>query len=331
MSHRFMNGPTFGGQANVQASEIAFSIFTSVAAEFFDVLYPDYDWRNVLLQEQIISEVSPGAISYGYMSRDMQGRAAYTANIAGDNIPLVGQSAGAVTVPLAVSMIGAKITNEDARQYAFGFNATLSSDLTEVMMKGSENLTESSFFFGDTSIGFLPWLDYPNITKGTAAATGTAGGTTWASKVGNPSLMVADVNNAITAQWSVTRGLFKLGSLFLPFSQFSLLANTPMVLGGVQLNVTAMAFLKENNLYTQLTGKPLVIMPLRYLTGVGGGPSDRLVLSDRNRQNQCMPFPIPYTPLPPVPGAASTLFVAENKTGSYHVRRTQSMYYLDGI
>ena len=326
---QFGNGPTYGSQTNVTASEIAFSIFTSVASEFYDVMYPDYDWHNVLTQDQIESNVSAGAINYAYMSRDMQGRAAYTANITGDNIPMVGQSAGAVTVPLAVSMIGAKITNEDARQYTMGFNANLSSDLTEAMFKGSENLTESSFFFGDTSVGFLPWLDYPNITKATAAATGTGNATTWATKTG--AQMVTDVNNAITAQWSATRTLYKLGSVFLPPAQFALLAVTPMALSGVVLAQTAMEYLRANNLYTQLTGKPLEIIPIRYLTGAGVGPSDRMVLADRNKRNQCLPFPIPYTPLAPVPGVASALFAAENKTGSFHVRYIQSMYYVDGI
>src|ERR1022692_2010843 len=112
MTMRFGNGPTYGSQANVTAMEVAFSILTSVDAAFYDVIYPEHDYYKVVNANQIQRNISSGAINYAYISRDYQGAAAFSANITGDNIPLVGQSAGAVTVPLAVSMVGAKVSNE---------------------------------------------------------------------------------------------------------------------------------------------------------------------------------------------------------------------------
>lgn len=326
---RFGNGPTLGSQAGVTAMEVAFSIYTNVDSAFFDVKYPEHDYYKVLNEDQIKSDISSGAINYAYISRDYQGRAAFAAQIMGDNVPLVGQSAGAVTVPLAVSMVGAKVTNEDARQYQQGFNASLAQDLGRVMQKAIDNLNESSFFFGEDSVGYLPWLDYPNVAKTTAAATGSEGNTEWSYKTA--AQMVTDVNTAITTQWTNTRSAFLLGCVFLPLAQYSLLANTPMVVGGATLAMTALTYLKTNNIFTNRTGKELEVIPIRYLAGAGVGQTDRMILSERKPENQCMPYPLAPVVLQPVPQPAAALFITEQKTGSFHCRYIQSLYYVDGI
>lgn len=326
---QFGNGPTYGSQSGVSAMEVAFSIYTSVDSAFYDVEYPEHDYYKVLNENQIQRNISAGAINYAYISRDYQGRAAFAAQIMGDNVPLVGQSAGAVTVPLAVSMVGAKVTNEDARQYSQGFNANLAQDLGKVMQKAIDNLNEVAFFFGESTVGYLPWLDYPNVAKTTAAATGTGNATTWASKTAQQ--MVTDVQTAITTQWTNTRGKFILGTVFLPLSQYSLLASTPMVLNSSVLAQTAMAYLKANNIFTERTGKELEIIPIRYLAGAGVGPTDRMILADRRPEYQTMPYPLAPTILQPVPQPAAALFITEQKTGSFHCRYIQSLYYVDGI
>ena len=43
---------TYGSHENVTASDIAFSIHTAVDAAFYDVLYPEHEWYNVLSEDQ---------------------------------------------------------------------------------------------------------------------------------------------------------------------------------------------------------------------------------------------------------------------------------------
>ncbi len=328
MANRYGSGPTYGSQGNVQAADIAFSIHAQVDASFYDVEYPDYEWYGILDETQVMEDINAGATSYAYITRDKHGAAAFVGNGPNDNIPKVGQSAGAVQVPVAYAAVGAIITNEDARQYDFGFNGNLAQDLGDAMRKASDNLTETSVIFGNDSIGFKPWINYPGITAVMVGA-GAGGDTEWSTKTGIE--MVRDVNAVLNAMWVNSRTIMKPLTVFIPLTQFTLLNETPIVIGGTGTAMTAMEYLKKNNIMTQLTGKDLDIRPSRYLAGAGGGGTDRLVAMDRRRENQCMPFPLPYMLSQPIPAPLAAELYAEMKVGSFHVRQQGSMMYADGI
>ena len=101
----------YGSQPNVQAQELAFSIYTAVDAAFFDVEYPEHDWYKLVQEDQIISGINTGATSYASRIRDRQGTAAFVGKSETNNIPKVSQSIGAVEVPMAASAVGATLTN----------------------------------------------------------------------------------------------------------------------------------------------------------------------------------------------------------------------------
>ena len=175
---------TYGSHENVTASDIAFSIHTAVDTAFYDVLYPEHEWYNVLSEDQIMRDINPGATQYAYISRDRQGAASFIGNGPNANIPMVAQSAGAVNVPVAYAAVGAVITNEDAREYTFGFNGNLSQDLGETMRVACDNLTEQSFFYGNADMNFQPFLNYAGVTA-TTVPQGESGKTEW--KIGRAS------------------------------------------------------------------------------------------------------------------------------------------------
>lgn len=328
MANRYGNGPSYGSQGNVQAADIAFSIHTQVDSSFYDVEYPDYEWYGILDETQVMQDINAGATSYAYITRDKHGAAAFIGNGPNDNIPKVGQSAGAVQVPVAYAAVGAVITNEDARQYDFGFNGNLAQDLGEAMRKAADNLTETSVIFGNKSIGFQPWINYPGVTSVMVGA-GAGGDTEWSTKAGIE--MVRDVNAVLNAMWVNSRTIMKPLTVFIPLTQYTLLNETPIVIGNTGTAMTAMEYLKKNNIMTQLTGKELDIRPSRYLAGAGAGGTDRLVAMDRRRENQCMPFPLPYLLSQPIPAPLAAELYAEMKIGSFHVRQQGSMMYADGI
>lgn len=323
-----MAGPTYGSQGTVTAMSLAVSIFDQVQSRFLDVKYPDHDWRKVIDPAQILTDINAGAQNYVQMVRDQRGAAAFQANIVGDNVPMVGLSMGAITVPLAASAVGARVSNEDARQYDYGFRGTLSKDLGAVMQKAEENLIESTFFYGDTTVGFLGWLSYTGVTAATAAL-GAALGTTWATKTAAE--MVSDINTGLTAVWNNSRTVFKAGDVFLPPTQFALLQSTPMVIGGAGMAMSALDYVKKNNLYTTLTGKELNIVPIRYLSNAGAGSSARMVFMAKDAENQIIPMPMPYKLQAPVPVPLGAAFYAEMKHGSFACFQPKSMYYIDGI
>lgn len=329
MPQQFLNGPTYGSQGNVRAADIAFSIHDQVDQAFYDVRHPDHEWYGILEEDQCMRDINAGATSYAYITRDRHGAAAFVGNGPNANIPKVGQSAGAVQVPVAYAAVGAVITNEDARQYDFGFNGNLAVDLGEAMRAASDNLVESTVIFGNDALGFLPWINYPGITAINVGLNAAGTGTRWADKSGLE--MVRDVNSVLNAIWEQSRTLFKPLDVYLPLTQFTLLNETPVVIGSSGTAMSALEYLRKNNIMTQLTGTPLRVVPSRYLKGAGAAGSDRLVAMDRNRRHQCMPLPMPFTLTQPVPAPLAAELYAEMKVGSFHIRQKGSMMYADGI
>ena len=324
-----MSNFTYGSQPNVTAQELAFSIYTDVDAAFFDVEYPEHDWYKLLREDQINNNINPGATTYAARIRDRQGVAAFVGKNENNNIPKVSQTIGAFEVPMAASAVGATLNNEDARQYQFGFNANLAQDLGECMRVACDNLIEQTTFFGDASVGFRGFLNYDNITV-TNAANGAGGDSEWSTKTGLE--MVKDVNDAISYMWESSRSLFVADTVFLPLAQYSLISNTPMALSSqASTFVSALTYLKANNLCSQLRGKELEVVPIRYLKGAGVGETDRMVLQDRTKRNQGMPFPLPYTVQAPVPVPLGAEFYSEQKHGSYYISQKMSTLYVDGI
>ena len=330
------SAPSYGSMGNVTAADIAFELTTQLDGEFYDILYPDRELYNIVREDQIYTDINAGATNYAYMSRNRHGAAAFIGHGVNNNIPMVGQSMGAVTVPIGYAAVGAEVTNEDARQYAFGVNGNLAQDLGTAMREACDNLMETSIIFGVPDLGFHGWINYPGITHLTPSASASQPTSTkWADKTGQE--IAKDINDALTYVWEHSRTIFKPSTIFLPLAQYSMLANTPMVLGngggnsGVGLMLNILNYVKANNIMSEVAGRELEILPSRYLGGAGIGGTDRMVIMDRRRENQILPFPLPYQLSEPQPKPLAVAWYAENKFGSYHVRQQGSMVYVDGI
>lgn len=321
---------TYGGQANVNMQEIAFSIYTAVDSAFYDVEYPEHDWYKVVKEDQVLSDINAGATQYAFISRDRQGAAAFRGQAENNNIPMVSQTAGSSVVPLCASNVGAKIDNEDARQYQMGFNGNLAQDLGECMRFACDNLVERTVFFGDDAVGFKGFMNFPGVPTSNAVS-GAAGGTEWSKKTAAE--MVKDINDGLAAVWTNSRGVFLPNTVFLPLEQFNLLATTPYTLGAsAAVFQSALDYVKKYNIYTNQRGKELEIIPIRYLKNANAsGDKGRMILQDRSKRNQALPFPMGYTLQAPVPVPLGAEFYSEQKHGSYVIRQPLSTLYVDGI
>ncbi len=312
---------TYGSNNRATALDVAFGIHADIEATIYDTEYPDYEWPAILLPEQIKDNVNPGATSVSYMTRDYRGVAAFVANGPHNDIPMVGQSLGAVDVPLATSAVGFRITNDDARQYSFGMNADLAADLGAAAAMAAENLIEKSIIFGNAELGLKPWINYPNVAR-----------VNWTKRW---SAMTAEektacLNSLINAMWTETRTLFIPTDLYVPQAIYADLVNSPMVIGGVAVAASIMTYFETNNLAAKRNGS-LDIRPSRYLHDAGADGQNRIVAMCRSAKNQVWPFPMAYRIEQPVPEPLGAAWYGEQRFGSYHVRQIGSMLYMDGI
>lgn len=310
-----------GGHGQITAAELITSVFDQVESGFYDALYPEILWRSVLPEGSIKTDINPGAMNYVYRSRDVKGMGQF---VQGDpkNIPRVGQVVGQVTVPILDAAVGATLTDAEARRYQFGYQSALAQDYGEIMKQAADYHIERTFFFGNTQAGFVPFLDYPTVDKIPAVA--------WAGV--DPDAWVKEINDAITAVWTASKTIHLPDTVFLPPAKFSMLTAAYVIgAGSVGIAVSALEYLKKNNIYTAQTGKELNIKSLRYLEGAGPLGVDRAIIMEWNPRNFVLPFPLAYQLAQPVPIPLGVEMYAEYIFGSFNVRYPGSMAYLDGI
>jgi hypothetical protein len=191
------------------------------------------------------------------------------------------------------------------------------------MKKAAEYHLERGWFFGDTDANFLPYLDYPTVGK-------IPLGTTWANST--PADWVQSLNDALTTVWTNSKTVHLPNCIELPLDKFSMLTRAFVIGAGTAgVAVSALKYLLENNIYTALTGKPLKVTALRYLTGAGVNGADRAIIKDDNPTNYMLPLPLPYQLTQPVPIPLGVEGFAEYVFGSFHVKRPLAMTYLDGL
>lgn len=308
---------TQGNAGTVTASELVVSIFDQIEAGFYDVKIPKVMWKEVIPAGSVKTDANPGAMNYGYRGRDKRGVGQF---VMGDtrNIARVGQTVTQVLVPMNDAAVGAVVLDSDAERYKYGYQSSLSQDLASVMRTASEKHVERDTMFGNDLVGYEAFIDYSTVTVIPATAwTGT-----------DPTAWVKAVQDAIVTQFNATKNEHLADTVYMPPSKMSMLL-TGMVIGSAGLAMTGLEFLKNNNMYTTMTGKPLNIQPLRYLGGAGTAGADRLILLDTKEENMLLPFPKPFQLATPVPIPLGVEVLAVYKFGSFNLRYPKAMYYVD--
>ena len=312
---------TRGGSSSVSATELVVSVFDQVDAEFHDVLYPEILFRQEFDEKSVKTDINPGALNYVSRLRDIKGTGQFVQGSA-RNIPRVGQVVGQITVPILDAAVGAVLMDAEARRYQFGYQTALAQDYGQIMKRAADYHVERVLFFGDTPTGFLPYLSYPNVAviTGSLFANGT------------PADWVSQLNDAITTIWTNSLTVHLPDTIELPPAKFAMLTEAFVIgAGSVGVAVSALEYLRKNNIYTAQTGKELNIKSLRYLTGAGTSGLDRAIIKQSMPDNVVIPFPMPYQLAQPVPIALGVEMFAEYVFGSFYQRYPLAMGYIDGI
>lgn len=266
------------------------------------------------------------------MTRDHKGVAAFIGHGPNNDIPMVGQSMGAVEVPLAVSAVGFRINNEDARQYRYGQRAELGTDLGGIGAQAAENLKEVSVIFGSEIMNFLPWINYPGVPVIQSPSNDEpTPSTRWSDK--SPMQKMETLNLMPRAMWEETKTLYKVTDIYMPMDIFANATETLLALdGGPLMATTVMAHFKANNINNSIPGASQIrVWPSRYLGTAGADGKGRMVAMCRSPKHQVWPSPFDYTVGQPVPEPLGAAWYGEQKFGSYHVRQIGTMMYMDGI
>jgi hypothetical protein len=305
--------------------ELVVGSFEDLEAAFYDVLYGEHQWRQVVPEASIDTAINPGATTKSYRVKDWRGRASWRSRH-GQNIPTVGRTLDKNLVPMEVGSISAIFDREDARQVQFGYDESLLTDLPGYMRMACDNHVEGTVFYGDPNVNFDGWLDYTGVDRADAALNAGATSREWVDKTSDE--IQFDVNNAITTVWVNSKLVHMPDVVYLPPTQYGYIASRRM---SDASDKSILDYLKTNNVYTSTTGKELRFVPIRYLDDAGSGDTARMVVAETNPRNQVLPFPLPFDLLEPQLFGFDVHLYAEYKFGSFHVRYPGSLSYTDGI
>jgi hypothetical protein len=125
-------------------------------------------------------------------------------------------------------------------------------------------------YTGDPVLGTFGLCNHNSVTP-VNVSTGTWQANITAATVDN---ILAQVNGLLAACWAASGWAVMPTELRVPPTQFGLLVTTKVSTAG---NISLLRFLQENSLCNTQNGKPLNVQPLKWLTGLGIGPTDRMI------------------------------------------------------
>lgn len=131
--------------------------------------------------------------------------------------------------------------------------------------------TDQMVYIGSSDVGATGLINDANVVTSTVPL-GVSGFSTWVTKTADE--ILDDVNQLLEAAWAAAAFAVCPGKLLLPPFQFALITQRKVSSAG---NVSILTYLKENSIALEINGKALDIAPVKWLTGAGPGPVDRMV------------------------------------------------------
>ncbi|MCO5092047.1 DUF2184 domain-containing protein [Bosea sp. (in: a-proteobacteria)] len=264
--------------------------------------------------------------SVTYFSMDGVGKADWFHGNAND-VPKVELTREKFETGVSMAAIGYGYTLEELGTAQL-YNMNLSADKATLARRIAEEKIDAVAFVGDSTKGFTGLVNASTPTATTAPADGTGSATTFVSKT--PDQVLRDINGQITGTFTGTLGAEMVDTILLPYSV--LLDLSTRRIDAVN-QTTILEWIERNNIYTRLTGQPLLIRGLfGYLDTAGSGGTKRMVAYRRSPEVLKMHVPMPFRFLPafqtgPIKFDVPGIF----RIGGVDIRRPKAVRYLDGI
>ena len=147
-------------------------------------------------------------------------------------------------------------------------------------------------FIGDTGVTATGLYNNTAVSP-VNVINGAGGDTEWATKT--PQEILNDINTLLNAVWTASAVAIVPEELRLPPLQFGAIASMPVTLAG---NESVLQYVARNSISMAANGKPLNILPNKWLTGRGAAGSDRMVAYTRREDLVRYPLvPKMFTPV----------------------------------
>ena len=194
-----------------------------------------------------------------------------------------------------------------------------------------DKFMDTNTYLGQSRYGTTGLINNPDVTA-TSVATGSGGGTTWASKT--PEEILNDIDDMIVAGWQASEYDNRAiqNHILIDPANFAYINRTMVSVAGVPAPVSILKYLLDNNI-AKAKGVDLFIGECRFCLGAGVGATNRMVGYVNEKRFVGMDVPIPLTRVMTQPnvntGSYDSLYMAN--VGQVKIHYTQPFTYRDGI
>lgn len=144
--------------------------------------------------------------------------------------------------------------------------------------------TDQMVYVGSSDVGATGLCNNSSVTAGTVA-TGASGSTLWTNKT--PLEILADINTELTNVWTASAFAVCPGKLLLPPTNYTYITSQLISSAG---NMSILKFVQENSISLGINGKPLEIVPVKWLTGLGANGTNRMVVYTNEEERVRFPM-----------------------------------------
>ncbi|WP_321374384.1 DUF2184 domain-containing protein [Pseudomonas extremaustralis] len=213
-----------------------------------------------------------------------------------DDLPDVTLNANKSTVPIGYAGNKYSYSLDELRK-SQQLRIPLDTTKAKLAFRGAQEHTQRVAYFGDASRNMTGLFNNPNLALSNSTLN-------WFDPATTGMQIVEDVDAFLSDIWTNSATVHVPNVLVMNSARWRRINSMPM---SKELpNTTVLQYLKENNVYTGLTGKPLRVEQRLQLSaaqlaagGVSNGNKDRLVAYELNDENLGMQVPIPWRSLAP--------------------------------
>lgn len=266
---------------------------------------------------------NPWAATVSYYSMDMVGSAKWGSGL-GNDFPFAETEAAKHETGVHMALIGYKYNLEEINQ-ARMLGRSLPDERASAARRAYEEHVQRVAYFGDVAKGFKGLVNYTGIAI-VAAPNGALLSPLWTSKT--PNEILADINGIVAAIYIGSNTSEMADTVLLPLAAFSHISVTPV---SGNTTMTILEYIRQNNIYTATTGRPLNIRAMWELDTAGAGATKRAVAYSKDPEILKLHLPQPLDFLAPQQHLMDFIVPGYFRLGGLDVRRPGAMRYLDGI
>lgn len=180
--------------------------------------------------------------------------------------------------------------------------------------------TDEQVYIGDTVLGVTGLVNSASVGNVTNAQTGN-----WATATADQ--MLDDVNEMLNSAWSTAAFAVCPDRMLIDPVNFSRLVSRKVSSAG---NISVLNYLRENSLANQLNGRPLDILPSKWLTGRGTAGANRMIAYTKDKERVRFPM-VPLQRTPVEYRGINQITTYFGRLGVVEIVYPETLAYRDGV